>query len=1006
MRRVILFIIGNLILVLSFAQQEDITLFQYGVKQGLSQSTVTCTALDSNQILWVGTSNGLNRIIGQEVFTIRFPIDRLQPVTIRSLCAESKTVLLIGSEEGAFEYHIRSGKLRQINLPEIKNDDKSRFVYAVGSYRIYASRGNDFIVEDQKNGRRINLKHKISEGPKRIACTSTQIFWINGSKEEIFIFDATSAKISKLKIPANLPQEGYQGISYNPGIGLTLTHHQLIAHRWSSGKWSEIPILLQQIHPKAQIHSALMSYDSTVYVNYIWGGTFRINHQSQIITAYNLSYFNTTRQSFNLYLPTCINIEKSGNLFLGTDGNGLIRINPKIKKFNYLLPTEIMGKPLNDNFVKALYYDSKGTLYFGCLNSGLLIYQLNKKTGVQLSKVIGKKEPITQIHFIAKLNESELLLSTPLGLCIYSNDKQIRSLTSPYTQIEYSHYCNLGNDQFLLGSVIGLHYYHGEKIKKITTPNINQISLIQPLDSNKFVVAESGESLYKFTISASDTSFIPIPIESNQKPLSPIYNALVPLGNLYFVASNFGLLILNSDFKLQRIISTEDGLASNTLYSMYLGSDQQLWFSSLGGISSYNPSTGKIRNYSTEYGLQSNEFNSRSAFQSPEGLIFFGGVMGINYFDPKNIQIDSLQPSIYLESIQQNGKKLNLDSLMQLPTLQLKHHETDITFVLKILEYALPQNVRLEYRLLGLDQEWNQQNASDHIRYAYIPTGNFTFQVRSCNADGVYSPTLNLLNLAVNPPYYQQLWFYLLVTLGFALMMLLIFYMLYLRTAHKKVKELKLLREIELVRLQISKEIHDDIGSGLTQISYISEQLLENATEDRTWHMSKLNKLQSLSRDLIQSMSEIVWLINPINDNLERLFIYLRISINRMLEETNFELEIDFPNQFPDLMVRSDARRKMVLLTKESVNNALKHSKGSLINLSLTLTENQIRFTIADNGKGLLENSNQLGNGLRNIKQHALDLGLNCEMNSKNGLQITLEGSLDKITQKGVNKKP
>lgn len=1002
MRRTLLFIIIILFTAFAYAQEEDITLFQYGVKQGLSQSTVTCCLLDSNQLMWVGTSNGLNRIIGQSVVPTRFSIKSIQPVTFRSLSAENKNTLLIGSEEGAFEYSLRSGLLKKIEIPEIKNADKSRFVFALGKFRIYCSRGSDFVVENRQTGKRVNLKQTISEGARKIACTPTRLYWISPQKGEVLYFDASSETINRLYIPSNLPQDGFQAINYSPGIGISLTHNKLVAHKWNTGKWSIITISLDQLHPKAKIHSALMSYDSTVYVNFVWGGTYRFNLKSQIVSTYNSSYFNSTHQSFNLYLPTFITIELAGNVFIGTDGNGLIRINPKIRKFNYLLPTDIIGKPLNDNFVKALYFDTNGRLFFGCLNSGLMVYHLNQKIGTSLVKAKDSQEPISQIHFIGKLNKTELLLSTQMGLCIYSNNHQIRLLKGPYTRQEYTHFCSVGANECILGSAHGLYLYQFGKVKNISSKYIDQISLIQRLNKNLFIVAESGGFMYRATFGPEDTSFVPIEIESNQKPISPNYNAFIEFKSKYYVATNFGLLVLNSNFELIKIISTEDGLASNNLYSMYLGNDNQLWISSLGGICSYNPLNGKIRNFSTEYGLQSNEFNSRSSYQSANGLIFFGGVLGINYFNPKDVKTDSAQPAIYLESIQQNGKNINLDSLQKLSVLELQYHETDLSIDLKILEYTLPQNVRLEYRLFGLDHEWNKLNTSDKIRYAYLPAGKYIFQVRSYNADGICSPSIDLLKIEVKSPYYQQLWFYILLFFLFTFTLLLIFYLLYLRTARRKVKELKLLREIEQVRLQISKEIHDDIGSGLTQISFISEQLLDN-DEDRTWQVTKLNKLQFLSRELIQSMSEIIWLINPINDNLERLFIYLRISINRMIEDSAFDLEIDFPKQFPEVMVKSEARRKLVLLTKESVNNALKHSKGSAISLKLQLKDDSIRFEIADNGIGMEKNTNAIGNGLNNICQNADELGLSCQFVSKNGLQIILEGSLNKITQKGLN---
>lgn len=178
---------------------------------------------------------------------------------------------------------------------------------------------------------------------------------------------------------------------------------------------------------------------------------------------------------------------------------------------------------------------------------------------------------------------------------------------------------------------------------------------------------------------------------------------------------------------------------------------------------------------------------------------------------------------------------------------------------------------------------------------------------------------------------------------------------------------------VEKERTRISNDMHDEIGSGITHIALLSE-LIQTQQKDSAELKKDINKIGISSRILVQTMSEIIWALNPHNDTLENLLAYIREQSNQYFELLDVQFEIYFPDIVPDIKLSNIQRRNLYLVTREALNNAMKHSGAAIIKLKMELVKSICSFNVTDNGKGMCDNNSHGSNGIRNMKKRMKDI--------------------------------
>jgi len=232
-------------------------------------------------------------------------------------------------------------------------------------------------------------------------------------------------------------------------------------------------------------------------------------------------------------------------------------------------------------------------------------------------------------------------------------------------------------------------------------------------------------------------------------------------------------------------------------------------------------------------------------------------------------------------------------------------------------------------------------------------------------------------------------------------------YLIYRNIQHKRKAEaqyaaLEKQHAIETMRSKISIDIHDDLGSGLTKIGLLTQQIQDKKDSPQAF-TELMNKIQSLSKEVVTGLREVIWASNPANDNLASLLSFMRNYIHRFFEGTSFKYDIDFPDDVPEMNIHPEVKRNLFLTLKESLNNMAKHSEASEVIIRFVNIKEKFSFEITDNGNGFDslppiggEGRGGAGNGLRNMKKRMEDIKATLELISTpgQGVKIAMEGTL------------
>ncbi|HQP04013.1 MAG TPA: ATP-binding protein, partial [Bacteroidales bacterium] len=270
--------------------------------------------------------------------------------------------------------------------------------------------------------------------------------------------------------------------------------------------------------------------------------------------------------------------------------------------------------------------------------------------------------------------------------------------------------------------------------------------------------------------------------------------------------------------------------------------------------------------------------------------------------------------------------------------------------------------------------------------------GDYTFLVKACNNDGVWNNQPLAYRFTIKPPFWQTWWFIALaIAAVVTILAVIIRFILYLKY-RKKIEELNKLKEIEKIRSALSKDIHDGAGASLSKISLLSESL-KSEIKDSQSSLNKLTQISLLSRRVIDDFREIIWSTNPKYDNISSLLAYIRNYCNNFFEDSGIECDINFPSVHEEINISPLLRQNFFLILKEALHNIVKHASATSCFVEISLTENQIRLQITDNGIGFdLEQAGVFSTGIGNMNKRATACGGSITFDSaKNkGTTVTL----------------
>jgi len=377
-----------------------------------------------------------------------------------------------------------------------------------------------------------------------------------------------------------------------------------------------------------------------------------------------------------------------------------------------------------------------------------------------------------------------------------------------------------------------------------------------------------------------------------------------------------------------------------------------------------------------------------------DGRLWFSTSRGLVTVNPREVESNPLPPPVIIEHLRLDDQRITFDKSVEQPVkIAPGRHRFDFRYT--GLSFVGSEKIRFKYRLKGLDKEWVNAGTERSANYSYVPPGDYRFEVIACNDDGVWNEAGNRVAFTVLPFFWQTIWFQTLAGGAGVLLAGGIVWFYMRRRMHRKLERIEQQRAVENERSRIAHDIHDDLGSHLTQITMLSESA-RGELNDPARAEADLNEIYDTARNLTRAMEEIVWAVNPKHDRLESLVSYLEKFAEDFLGAAGLRYRLDLPSKFPDWLLTSDVRHNLFLAYKEALNNAVKHASAREIYISIVLQSAAFELIVKDDGCGFVpgeKRRHSSGDGLENMARRLADLGGHCEIRSEpeRGTEVRFE---------------
>jgi ligand-binding sensor domain-containing protein len=514
-----------------------------------------------------------------------------------------------------------------------------------------------------------------------------------------------------------------------------------------------------------------------------------------------------------------------------------------------------------------------------------------------------------------------------------------------------------------------------------------------------FRLSNSNGNIYRY----QDGRFTPL-----KESLAAQRGAITAL----FVDSHNRLWIADSKTGVSRIdnplsdqptrvkYGTAQGLSSENARCIAEDSWGRIYVGTVRGLDRIDTATGKVKHFSSADGLSS-DF-TKFIYRDDHDDLWIGTLNGISRFMPEPPS-DTSPPAIVISGVRIAGEAYAINELGEdaIDNLELQSNRNQVQIDFTAPAFGLGETLRFQYKLEAADANWSAPTDLRTINYANLSPGNYRFLVQAINGEGILSVNPATVTFTILQPIWLRWWFVGLVAVlaGVILYSFYRYRMARLREVNAALAEAQRaeealgqsrterLAELERVRARIATDLHDDIGSSLTQIAILSEVAHQQAGASASENGSEpIARIISVSNELVDTMSDIVWAINPNRDHLSDLLHRMRRFASDVFTARHIAFQFRAPDPERDIELGANVRREVFLIFKESVNNVVKHSGCTRAEIEFQIEGDWLVLKVCDNGKGFdskvtLDDSARVitsargGNGVPSMRKRAEEMG-------------------------------
>lgn len=986
----------------ALSQDTDFQFDHYTIKDGLSQSQAFWLFQDSHGYLWIGTQDGLNRFDGNTFKVYKnnpFDSTTLTHNWVWAMEEDLDGNLWVGTFQGLCKYLRKEDRFVQYY-------HNSKDQYSISGNRpnyILRDKQNRLWISSWNNGLNLydpktdrfrrfqfdeNDKQSLSDNAVRtLYCDHRGTIWVgtwNGGLNRV-VETEKGIYFQRFNEQKEFGTDGGKRITT-----ISEDHDQNL---WV-GSYGDGIVKLDPTRSMFARVPGIASNDvnkiTTDAIGNTWVGTnsgLRIyHHNSEDVEFFQHDPREESSISSNVIYA--ITQDRSGVVWVA--GNGLDKYDPRKNLFETYRNNPDDVESLGQNVVWSFCEDDEGYIWVGTESGPLNVFDpvLKKFKRVTIHDNSGNLGE--NIHQIVQRGDDFWLASFKSGLIRY-NRKTNRS------QFFLDHHPSLLGKVALISETmldddgtlwIGtnenglIHYYpdndsvatYLHKKDDPSTIGSNFLNTIMKDSHGNIWIGFWGGGMSMLDVkNGAFTNYTYDRKNKNGLSDQVVVSIRQQNDSIYWICTNSGLNRLNLKSGRFKHFFEHDGLNNNVVYDMLEDNDGNYWISSDHGLNKFHTLSYRFKNYTYEDGLQSNEFNANAALRSSSGELYFGGVNGFNVFNPSKVVESTLPPNIFIESYTIHDKTFPARE-----DIELDYHENYISFNFTAPEFSAPHKIKYSYMLEGFDKSWSDASTKREAIYTNLDPGQYTFRVRAGNPDGYWSDPGKSITITITPPFWQTLWFRVLMVSTIAA----IIYSLHRYRLSQTIK-------IERLRNKIASDLHDEVGSSLTRISIYSD-LLQNGTAngEGTGYLKNIN---SLSREVVSTMSDIVWSIDNRSDTMGALIFRMKDLATEIFQTKNIELDFKINGINEKVTLDPAQKQNLYLIFKESINNIVKHSGASKVTVRITNLGNEFTMIIHDNGKGVDVSGHGKGNGLRNMQRRAEAIEGKFLLQNDSGTLITLK---------------
>lgn len=968
------------------------------IEEGLSQGFISCLHQDQEGFLWVGTKNGLNRYDGNgfEVFTSRKAESRtLSNDWVEDIFEEGDFLLISTNDQHLNLLHKQTKRFYHLDLAALSGEKIS---------------GLGLIIKDLSGRFWINTKEK-----QLICLTFSKQLWTSSSEidnllKQVEITHFLSQKQSFARLANHQLLIGSPGQSFtlnlttfeqtklDRGTLLGDHHRYFAAYKGKAIGLGEYSIAIKKglmIYEENELrwlptefHHTSNYFDTLTHLLWIQDHPtsdlllFDIEsvlNKKEILSRSDASFIIEGFKSSIVSWKR----DRSGNIWIGTGGFGIAKINPRLLNIQHLFPDQsVYAKPFIDDDMELFQPSLFGTAYYHSGKFGKLkpLHDIIRANKILTHFIVQASPEVFWIFYRSEIEQAYKMFLHRIDL--NGTVQKVGTYEHPLSNIlqatalaidEKEQQLLLVLNNKLIEHDLATHQERDIPINVLPDQFTAIYNLVQTIDQNWWLGTSLGlvkisrqQENYTFELFNTDNSGL-----QNNNCASLLLDK-VREDILWIGTKGGGLHRMNVQTMEFQYLNSEKGLPNDVIYGVLQDESSNLWMSSNKGIIKYNPENFDIKNYLASDGLQNNEFNTYAYAQAADGAMAFGGINGLNVFHPRDLKDNLNAPSVRITKLEVNNQLIEPNDSSEIlhnaieftESIQLPYSKNSITLEFAALEFTTPKKNKYSYYIEGKEIPWIHKTADNRVSFLNLSPGNHLFKIKAANGDGVWSDEVTTLQIKILPPWYRTWWTYL-IYIG--LLIFGIWELSQIRSRRIQLqynmqleqKETDRLRELENFRSRLYTDITHEFRTPLTVILGTADQL--NRQSKTKENQQKIHLIQRNGKNLLELINQLLDLakvehnelsINYIQGDIFNYIHYLSESFHSLAQSRQIKLQLQSPKQ--EIWMDYDPV-KIRQIMGNLISNAIKYtSTNGKVSINIdTPSANQVQIMVSDTGQGI-----------------------------------------------------